>query len=168
MRYSTAVEQGCSLLSTLLLSTFTFYPLHPSHVRPQGLRYHHRPVLLLVVFENRHQRPADRQAGAVQRVDELGFARAADLELDVRAPRLERFGVAAGRNLAILLLARAATLRRRRSWPWKSRRRPCRARRCGTAGRAASRLLRRSASSSRARRRTPPGRVIFTISTLSN
>ena len=34
----------------------------------------HRSVLLLIVLENRDQRAADRQAGAVQRVHELGLA----------------------------------------------------------------------------------------------
>ena len=41
-----------------------------------AVRNHHRPVLLLVVLEDRDQRAADGQARAVQRVDELGLARA--------------------------------------------------------------------------------------------
>ena len=42
--------------------------------------------------------------------DELGLAGARGAELDVRAARLERLGVAAGRNLAVRLLARQPDL----------------------------------------------------------
>ena len=65
-----------------------------------------RAVLLLIVLENRDQRAADGEARSVQRVHELRLAGAAGAELDVRAARLERLGVAAGRDLAIRLLAR--------------------------------------------------------------
>ena len=42
----------------------------------QRLRDHDRAVRLLVVLEDRDQRPADREARSVQRVDVLGLARA--------------------------------------------------------------------------------------------
>src|ERR1700682_2113683 len=48
------------------------YELLAAHITPQRLRNHHRPVLPLVVFQNRHERPADRKARAVQCVRVLG------------------------------------------------------------------------------------------------
>ena len=93
------------------------------------------------------QRAADGEARAVQRVHELGLARAVGPELDVRAARLERLGVAARRDLAVRLLARAATPRCRRSSPRRSPCRRCTAAPCGTAARAASAPPRRCAVS---------------------
>ena len=44
------------------------------HERTERVRDHHRPVGLLIVLENGDERAADRQPGAVERVDELRFA----------------------------------------------------------------------------------------------
>src|SRR5207237_6362975 len=75
------------------------------HVRAQGGRNSDRTVLLLVILQDGDERPADRESGSVQGVDEIRPAATLRTELDVRAPRLERLGVAARRNLAIRLLA---------------------------------------------------------------
>lgn len=44
-----------------------------AHIRTQHFRHLNATVGLLVVFQHRHQRTANRQAGAVQRVDRRGF-----------------------------------------------------------------------------------------------
>src|SRR5262245_66572665 len=79
--------------------------IHSAHERPQRLGDDDRAVLLLVVLDNRDERAADGEAGAVQRVDELRLAGTIAAELDARAARLKRLCVAAGRNLAIGVLA---------------------------------------------------------------
>src|SRR5262249_48466074 len=97
-------------------------PLLPVDVRTQRVRNRDRAVLLLVILENRHERPPHREPGAVKRVHELGPARTGRARpvLDVRAARLECFAVAAGGNLAVVVPARqpdfdVVGLRRRKS-----------------------------------------------------
>src|SRR6202163_1923838 len=80
--------------------------VHSAHVGPEGGRNHDRAVLLLEVLQNGDERPADGEPRAVQRVHELGLPAPAGTELDVRAARLKRFGVAARGNLTVRLLAR--------------------------------------------------------------
>ena len=84
--------------------------LAAAHERAQRRRDHHRAVLLLVVLEDRDQGAAHRQAGAVQRVHELGLAGALRPVLDVGAAGLERLAVRARRDLAVGLLARQPDL----------------------------------------------------------
>src|SRR5688572_9925506 len=59
-------------------------PVRP-HVRLERRGNRHRAVLLLEVLEDRDEGATDRQAGAVQRVDEIRLAGALPPELDVRA-----------------------------------------------------------------------------------
>ena len=65
-----------------------------AQIRPQRLGDHHAAILLLVVLDDRHPGAADRQAAAVQGVDELRLL--AGLEADARPPRLESLEVGAG------------------------------------------------------------------------
>src|SRR5260221_11629625 len=76
------------------------------HVGPKRRRNRHRPVLFLIILENRDERPPDRETRPVERVHEFGLSGAAGAELDIRAPGLKRLGIAAGRDLAVRLLAR--------------------------------------------------------------
>jgi len=46
--------------------------LFPAHVRPQRFGDRHRAVLVLVVLEERHHHPGNREPGGVQRVQVLG------------------------------------------------------------------------------------------------
>ena len=95
-----------------------------AHVGLQRVGHVDAAVGALVVLQHGDQRAADREAGAVQRVHELGLAlRVAKARL--HAPRLERFAVRARRDLAIRVLRRAATPRGRRSSPRRSRCRRC-------------------------------------------
>src|SRR5689334_3098551 len=84
-------------------SRFVYF-LQASHIRPQGFGNDDGPVLLLVVLENRDERTADGQAGAVERVHVLHFAGAVRPKLDAGPARLETLRIAAGRNLAIGVL----------------------------------------------------------------
>src|SRR5579859_3999407 len=54
-----------------------FNDLKPAHIGAQHLGDRHRAVRLLIVLDHRHQRTADREARAVQRVDEIGRTLAA-------------------------------------------------------------------------------------------
>src|SRR5581483_8065512 len=94
----TAAAAGPVILPTDRLET--------AHVRAKRLRDRDRSVLLLIILEDCNQGSTDGEPRSVERVDELHFRAAARAELDVGAPRLKRFAVAAGRNLAIRLLAR--------------------------------------------------------------
>src|SRR5229473_3102319 len=58
------------------------------HIRTQRLRHPHRPILILVILEDGHQRSPDRQAGAVQRVHVTALLLRRAIA-DVGASRLE-------------------------------------------------------------------------------
>ena len=67
-------------------------------------------VPFLVVLQDRDQRTPDGEARSIQRVDVFHLAGSLRTELDVGAARLERHRVAAGRDLAVGLLARQPDL----------------------------------------------------------
>src|SRR5690606_10274715 len=59
---------------------------------------------LLILLEDRHDRPTDRDARAIERVDRTRLAANLGPVADLRAPRLEIFEVRARRDLAIRVL----------------------------------------------------------------
>src|SRR3546814_13243037 len=61
---------------------------------------------LLVIFEDRHQRPPHGKARAVQRMDELVALHILAAEARVHAARLAIAAVRAARNLAVAVLPR--------------------------------------------------------------
>ena len=93
-----------------------------------------RSVRVLVVLHHRDQRAADGDAGAVERVHELGLAGLRIAPARLHAARLEIGAVRARRDLAVASAATAARLRGRRSSRPRSPCRRCRAARGGTAG----------------------------------
>ena len=90
--------------------------LQAAHVGAQGLRDHHRAVRLLVVLEDRDQRAAHREAGAVQRVQEARLAlRLRPVAQVRRAAPGSRCSSSRTRSRGTRS-ARAARPRGRRSW----------------------------------------------------
>ena len=81
-----------------------------AHVGLQRVRHRDRAVCLLVVLHHRDQRAADRDAGAVERVDEARDLAVLAAIARVHAPRLEVAADRAGRNLAVHVLARQPDL----------------------------------------------------------
>src|SRR3546814_11472685 len=67
-------------------------------------------VLLLVVLQDGDQRAADREAGAIQGVDEARPLLARLAEAPLHPPRLELAAIGAARNLAIGALSRQPDL----------------------------------------------------------
>ena len=78
--------------------------LAPVQVGAQRLGHDHAAVLLLVVLEDRDQRPADGEAGAVEGVDEAGLLRVLGPAAGVHPAGLEVAAVRAARDLAIAAL----------------------------------------------------------------
>src|SRR5262245_30962101 len=80
--------------------------IEAAHVRPKRLGDDDGAVGLLVIFEDGDERTAHGETRAVQRVHELGLAGFGIAPARLHAPRLERFAVAARRDLAVLALPR--------------------------------------------------------------
>ena len=59
------------------------------HVRDQHVGNLHTAVALLIAFEDRRDRPADRHAAAVERVNKLGLRFRLTTELYPRSTRLK-------------------------------------------------------------------------------
>ena len=53
--------------------SFFLDPFQPAHVMTQYLRYRDASIRLLIVFEDRHKRAADRQPGPIEGMDKLCF-----------------------------------------------------------------------------------------------
>src|SRR5438874_11378154 len=75
-------------------------------VGPQRGRNRHAAVGVLIVLQHGDERAADREAGAVERVTELGLAAAGGLVADVGAAAAEISIGGARRDLAIPVLPR--------------------------------------------------------------
>src|SRR5688572_8759830 len=88
------------------LSILAFDPVQSPHVGFQRFRNKDRPIRLLIVLDYRNPGAADGQPRAIQRVRELDLAGTVRAIANRRAACLERFGVRAGRDLAIRLLTR--------------------------------------------------------------
>ena len=136
--------------------------------RAQRLRHRDRAVGVLIGLQHRHQRAADRDARAVQRVDEAGVLAALRPVARIHAAGLEVAADRAGRDLADRRPGRAARPRCRRSSATPKPMSPVHSARCGRRGRGASAPPRRRPSCARARRATAPASVMETSSTLVN
>src|SRR6185437_59399 len=79
--------------------------LHASHIWPQRRWDRDRAVFLLMVLENGDQSTPDREAGAVESVDEAVAFSLFRLEARVHAASLELAALRTARNLAIGVLA---------------------------------------------------------------
>ena len=77
-----------------------------TQIRHERRRHAHRAIGLLIVLQDRQPRAPHRQPRSVQRVNKLGLRLAVAFEANLRAARLERLAIRAGRNLAVGLLAR--------------------------------------------------------------
>src|SRR5262249_42160552 len=73
-----------------------------AHPGPEHLGHRHRPVRLLVVLQDRYQRPRAGHRGAVERVGELRPLLPRGLVANVQPPRLEVGAVARAGHLAVL------------------------------------------------------------------
>src|SRR3546814_12527630 len=71
-----------------------------AHVGPQSLRNGNRAIGVLIILDHGDQRPADREAGAVERMDEACPLLARRAKPGLHAPRLKIPTVGAARNLA--------------------------------------------------------------------
>src|SRR6185312_8761778 len=80
--------------------------LHAAHIRHQHVRNANGAVRLLIVFHDRDQRAAHREAGTVQRVDEAFYLAILAAIARLHPPRLEVAAVGAGGNFAEAVLAR--------------------------------------------------------------
>ncbi len=83
------------------------YAVKPSHIGAERRRHDDAPVRLLVVFQNREQRPAYCEAGSVQGMDELclGVLLISLCPIpDIGATSLKSLEVATGRDFSIVLL----------------------------------------------------------------
>src|SRR3546814_9309111 len=72
-----------------------------AHVGPQSLRNGNRAIGVLIILDHGDQRPADREAGAVERMHEACPLLARRAKPGLHAPRLKIPTVGAARNLAI-------------------------------------------------------------------
>src|SRR5512135_1951819 len=82
------------------------YSLSSTHIRPEHFGDDDAPIRLLVLLQNRHDGPADRETRTVQRMHKLCFFAAFGLVTDVSASRLEVFEIRTRRNFSILVLSR--------------------------------------------------------------
>ena len=83
--------------------------LQTSHIRTQHLRDQHRPIRLLIVFQNGHECAADGQPGPIEGMDKLCFRILlpdCTLISNTGPPGLKSFKVAAGGYLSIVILER--------------------------------------------------------------
>lgn len=94
--------KNLSLLSFALLTLANFGVA--VHVRNEGFRDRDAAVFVLVVFEDRSQRTANSQTGAVQRVHEAHFA-VGVTETQVGTAALEIEEVGAAGDLTIFAVA---------------------------------------------------------------
>ena len=79
-------------------------------VAMQRLRDRNAAVLVLIVLHDRHQRAADREARAVQRMHETRALLAGPAAARVHAPRLEVAAVGTGADLPVHVLRRQPDL----------------------------------------------------------
>src|SRR6056297_1770976 len=77
---------------------------HSSHIGAQHVRDRYRAVGLLVIFQDRHQGPADRQARAVEGMYELRLAALFPAKANAGTACLEVPEIGAGRDLPVGLL----------------------------------------------------------------
>src|SRR3954464_8786393 len=103
MTHSHLLTAYCSLLTA-------HYSLHSIHIWPQDFGDDDGAVRLLIVFEDGNPCPTDSEAGAVDRVDVFGLRAASATETNLRAARLERFIIRAGRDFAERVLRRQPDL----------------------------------------------------------
>src|SRR5512143_1053889 len=71
-----------------------------AHIGLQRGRNQNAPVRLLIVLEHRQPGTSHGKTAAIECVDEFGLSFALIAKPDIRAPRLERFEIRAGRDLA--------------------------------------------------------------------
>src|SRR5215471_8649010 len=64
-----ALKKGETLKLIACPSSLSRNAFHPTHIGLQHIRHRDRAVSLLVGFHNRNERAADRDTGAVERVD---------------------------------------------------------------------------------------------------
>src|SRR3970040_2562928 len=86
----TRVDQGSKVKNFILLRRDD--PL-AVHERPQRVGNHNRAILLLIVFEDGDERPANRETRSIERVHEIGLAAVGSTELDAGATCLERLRI---------------------------------------------------------------------------
>src|SRR3546814_5310024 len=84
--------------------------LEPAHIGPQRFGQGDAAVLLLVVLQDRYEGAPDREARAVQGVDEACPLLAGLAEPRLHAPGLKLAAIGAARNLAIGALPRQPDL----------------------------------------------------------
>src|SRR3989304_6904960 len=89
--------------SSSILPLFA-YPLHPSHIGPQGLRDDHAAVLLLVVFQDRKEGSANGQSRSVQGMNIFGLFTALGPKPDIPSTGLKGLKIATGGNLFVGVL----------------------------------------------------------------
>ena len=80
--------------------------LPPSHIGDQCLRDSNAAILLLVVFQHRHQSPSHCETGAVQGMDQFCAARPFSLKAYACTPCLEITEIATGGYLPVKILPR--------------------------------------------------------------
>ena len=83
--------------------------LQTSHIWTQYRRDQHRPIRLLIVFEDGRERAADRQPGPIEGMDKLCFRiflPDCALISNTGPPGLKSLKVAAGGDLSIVVLER--------------------------------------------------------------
>src|SRR3546814_1292747 len=85
-------------------------PYVPAEIGAQHHGNRHRPVRVLPVLQDREERPADGEAGAVEGMDEARPLLAPATRARVHAPRLEIAAGGAARNLAVGALPRQPDL----------------------------------------------------------
>src|SRR5258708_480038 len=74
----------------------------PSHPRAQNFGNGNAAVGLLPIFENRYQRPADSDSGAVERMNKMRSPLAGTFEADIEAACLKIGAVGSAGHFAIL------------------------------------------------------------------
>src|SRR5215213_10794041 len=95
-----------SLVQRMRMSDLTFDAGHPAHVGLENRWNRDAAVLVLIVLQNGHERAADREAGAVERVHEARLLLSRRTVAGIHAARLEIRADRAARNLAIHPLPR--------------------------------------------------------------
>src|ERR1700730_8186865 len=79
----------------LFTSLLRYLDFLDPHIRPQNLRHHNRPILLLIILHHRDPRPPPRHPRPIQRVHKIALPAALRLKPYPRPPRLKRLAVRA-------------------------------------------------------------------------